>query len=264
MQKKERIEIKKSNEIFTPYTGPINQGAEIVVQPGCCAIYLKDGEYEVFSSGVDSIEEEKRGFFGRLRKKEFSAGGEIIGVNMEMVQEIKYGAGDINVIEKLTGKPMTFGVSGTYKIQIGNPLMLATRLVGNTTSFTADDLRAKLKNEVITYVKKVFGAILSAFGRYELDSAIGEICENLKVILYPKFEFYGVKLVDFTVVNFTDIDPELTALIDQTATTKYAHGELREVLNAIRTEKLDENNFAIKLAEAMATKNNTNGGYFRR
>lgn len=180
---------------------------------------------------------------------------------MEMVQEIKFGVGDINVIEKLTGKTMSFGVSGTYKIQIGNPLMLATRLVGAVTRLTADEIRSKLKSEVSTSIKKVFGDILSLFGRYELDSAIGEICHNLKMILYPKFEFYGIKIVDITISNFTDIDPSIKALINETAATKYTHGQLREVLSDIRQTNVDAANFSVQLAAVLSGKNTNYRNY---
>lgn len=58
--KNTKIEIKKSNDILFPYTGEIYEGSDIVVAPGNCAIYLCDGDYEVFPAGTDVLGVKKK------------------------------------------------------------------------------------------------------------------------------------------------------------------------------------------------------------
>ena len=190
-----------------------NTNSTLIVMPGEEAIFIKGGVIEqTFDNGTHKLSTENYPFISRLRNA-FTGGISTFNCVVYFVRkahsmEIKWGtASPIQVRDPVMGIMTSVRGRGSYKVQVGNPAVFLTKLLGNNISFEmqdglqkyfAEEFQQYIKSSITRYIKNAQEEILGICS--ELDT----LAKALQPILQESLADYGINLIMF-VVSALDI-----------------------------------------------------------
>lgn len=202
-----------------------NTNSTVIVMPGEEAVFVNGGVVEqVFENGTYKLSTENYPFISRL-KNMFSGGVSTFNCVVYFVRkthsvEILWGTSSpIQVRDKLLGIATKIRARGAYKIQITNPTLFLTKLVGNTVNFVgqqelidkffANEFQGKIKSNLTKLLNETQTELLG------IEARIDELSEAVEPTLVDTFEEYGLQLVKFSIAAIDIDDDELRRKYDE-------------------------------------------------
>ena len=178
-----------------------NTNSTLVVMPGEEAIFIRGGIVEqTFDNGTYKLSTENYPFISRLRNA-FSGGISTFNCVVYFVRkahsmEIPWGtASPIQVRDKVLGLATKLRARGAYKIQVGNPQIFLTKLLGNNIPFEtqqqlvddyfANEFQGKIKASITRTLNETQTELLG------IEARIEEFAEAVEPFLGEVFEDYG-------------------------------------------------------------------------
>jgi len=202
-----------------------NTNSTLIVMPGEAAIFVKGGVIEqVFDNGTYKLSTENYPFISRLRNA-FTGGISTFNCVVYFVRkahsmEILWGTSSpIQVRDKLLGIATKLRARGAYKIQIDNPQIFLTKLIGNNITsqkqqsliddFFANEFQSKIKSSITRTLNETQTELLG------IEARLDEFTEAVSPFFSDVFEEYGLKLVNFSIAALIVDDDELRRRYDE-------------------------------------------------
>lgn len=210
------IKYEGDNDVFV-WKHPcedFNIGTNLIVHESQEAVFFKDGRaLDLFESGKYNLSAENLPILNKIIN--IPSGGittfhcEIYFINKVDHMAIKWGTDNkIQYIDPKYDFPLKLGASGEMILSIKNSRELLTKMVGTEEILVKNDLvnnfRAFLLSRVKNYLVNTI--IKNEIGIFDIDSYITKISEDLKKLLIPDFNEYGISLDQFFVTSF--VKPE--------------------------------------------------------
>lgn len=241
-----------------------NDNTQLIVMESEEALFVKDGVVvETFTGGKYTLNTENYPFINSLRK--MATGGKspfsckVYFIDKTHKLEILWGT-DSPIQIRDAQFQFAVGVRsrGSYSIQIKDAKKFFVKLVGNTESFTKDDVRNYFKTVFQTKIKVALATVMKNCGYTVLDmntelEKIGKMVENE---LADVLDEYGIRLVNFYIsdISIPEDDPNY-----QKINEAYAKAHAGKIELDVQGEYWDKLT-AKELAKDMA--NNPAGGEF--
>jgi len=202
-----------------------NTNSTLIVMPGEEAIFIRGGVVEqAFDNGTYKLSTENYPFISRIRNA-FSGGVSTFSCAVYFVRkahsmEVLWGTSSpIQVRDKLLGIATKLKARGAYKIQIDNPQIFLTKLLGNNIQFEAQQelLDNYFANE---FQSKIKAGITRALNETQtellgIEARIEEFAEAVEPFLNEVFNDYGLKMIKFSIAALDIDDDELRRRYDE-------------------------------------------------
>ena len=202
-----------------------NTNSTLIVMPGEEAIFVKGGVIEqTFENGTYKLSTENYPFIGRLRNA-FTGGISTFNCIVYFVRtahsmEILWGTSSpIQVRDKLLGIATKLRARGAYKIQIDNPQIFLTKLIGNNIlsqsqqglvdNYFANEFQSKIKSSITRTLNETQTELLG------IEARLDEFAETVEPFFSEAFSEYGLKLVKFSVAALDIDDDEIRRRYDE-------------------------------------------------
>ncbi len=202
-----------------------NTNSTLIVMPGEEAIFIKGGVVEqTFDNGTYKLSTENYPFISRLRNA-FTGGISTFNAVVYFVRkthsmEILWGTSSpIQVRDKLLGIATKLRVRGAYKIQIANPQMFLTKLLGNNVlskgqqelldNYFANEFQGKIKANITRVLNETQTELLG------IEARIEELAEAVEPFIGEVLEGYGLKSIKFSIAALDIDDNELRRRYDE-------------------------------------------------
>jgi membrane protease subunit (stomatin/prohibitin family) len=194
-----------------------NTNSTLIVMPGEEAIFIKGGVIEqTFENGTYKLSTENYPFISRLRNV-FTGGISTFNCVVYFVRtahsmEILWGTSSpIQVRDKLLGIATKLRARGAYKIQIDNPQIFLTKLIGNNIlsqlqqelvdNYFANEFQSKIKSSITRALNETQTELLG------IEARLDEFAEAVEPFFGETFSEYGLKLVKFSIAAL-DVDAD--------------------------------------------------------
>ena len=201
-----------------------NTNSTLIVMPGEQAIFIKGGNIEqVFDAGTYSLSTENYPFISRLRNA-FTGGISTFNCVVYFVRsahsiEIKWGTDSpIQVRDKILGIATKLRCRGAYKVQISNPALFLSKLIGNNISFQfQEELSKYFISEFQSKIKSVIARALneSDLELLGIDARLDELSDTIEPYMNAIVEMYGLRCVRFSISGLDIEDDELRKRYDE-------------------------------------------------
>lgn len=134
---------------------------------------------------------------------------EVYFINKTEQMSIKWGTDSkVQYIEPTYGFPLSIGASGEMSLRASDSRKLLLKLVGTENLLNQQKLtgyfRAFLMTKVKTYIAQMMKE--NAINIFEIDEHLASFSENIKKLLIPDFDEYGVSLERFLVTTIAKPD----------------------------------------------------------
>ena len=201
-----------------------NTNSTLIVMPGEAAIFVKGGTIEqVFDSGTYKLSTQNYPFISRLRNV-LTGGISIFNCVVYFVKtahttEILWGTDSpIQVRDKLLGIATKLRARGAYRVQVSDPGMFLTKMIGNNfVSATKDALTRFFVSEFQSKIKTIIAKAINESNTEILgiDSRLDELSEIIKPLMNESLEAYGIRCVSFSIMAIDIDDSELRQKYDE-------------------------------------------------
>ncbi|WP_439647425.1 SPFH domain-containing protein [Brucepastera parasyntrophica] len=193
--------------------------------PGEEAIFIKGGNIEqTFDNGTYKLSTENYPFISRLRNA-FTGGISTFNAVVYFVRkahsmEILWGTtSPIQVRDKLLGIATELRGRGAYKIQIENPSIFLTKLLGSGIPFEGqkelineyfiNEFQSKIKETITQCLNETQTELLG------IESKIGELSKLISPSIDAMLNDYGIRLQTFSIAALTISDDQLRRKYDE-------------------------------------------------
>ncbi len=201
-----------------------NTNSTLIVMPGEEAIFIKGGTVEqTFDNGTYKLSTENYPFISRLRNV-FTGGVSTFNCVVYFVrkahsQEILWGTDSpIQVRDKMLGVATKLRARGTYKVQINNSIKFLEKLIGNNVPFQLqDELNKYFVNEFQSKIKSNItrAANESTQELLGIEARLDEFSDEISPFMQETLDYYGLKLIKFTIAAINIDDDELRKKYDE-------------------------------------------------
>ncbi|MCL2797368.1 MAG: SPFH domain-containing protein [Firmicutes bacterium] len=202
-----------------------NTNSTLIVMPGEEAIFIKGGLVEqVFENGTYKLNTQNYPFISRLRNA-FSGGVSTFNCVVYFVKtshsmEILWGtASPIQVRDKTLGIATKLRARGAYKIQVSNPQIFLTKLVGSNNNFMgqqemiddyfANEFQSKIKSSITRALNETQTELLG------IEARLDEFAEAVAPYIGEALGEYGLKIIKFSIAALDLDDDELRRRYDE-------------------------------------------------
>ncbi|MDR3301693.1 MAG: SPFH domain-containing protein [Spirochaetaceae bacterium] len=203
-----------------------NTNSTLIVMPGEAAVFIKGGVIEqTFGNGTYKLSTENYPFISRLRNA-FTGGISTFSCVVYFVRtahsmEILWGTSSpIQVRDKLLGIATKLRARGAYKIQVDDPQIFLTKLIGCNINivdqqelledYFANEFQSKIKSSITRALNETQTELLG------IESRLDEFGETVEPFLGEVLEDYGLKLVKFSIAALDmDENDELRRRYDE-------------------------------------------------
>jgi len=202
-----------------------NTNSTLIVMPGEEAIFIKGGVIEqTFDNGTYRLSTENYPFISRIRNA-FTGGISTFNCVVYFIRkthsmEILWGTtSPIQVRDKLLGVATKLRARGSYKIQVENPQIFLTKLVGNNINFVGqqelldnyftNEFQGKIKSSITRALNETQTELLG------IEAHIEEFAEAVEPFIDQIFDEYGLKIIKFTIAALDIDDDELRRRYDE-------------------------------------------------
>jgi len=202
-----------------------NTNSTLIVMPGEEAVFIRGGVIEQnFDNGTYKLSTENYPFISRLRNA-FTGGISTFNCVVYFVRkahsmEILWGTSSpIQVRDKMLGIATKLRARGAYKIQVDNPQIFLTKLMGNNVNimeqqellddYFANEFQGKIKSSITRALNETQTELLG------IEARIEEFAETVEPFLGETFVDYGLKLVKFSIAALDMDNDELRRRYDE-------------------------------------------------
>ncbi len=200
----------------------IQNGAQLTVREGQCALFLNEGEVaDIFGPGLHTLNTRALPILTTLQSWDKGFEGpfksDVYFFSLKDQIDRKWGtANPITIRDKDYGH-IRLRAHGTYSYSLKKPDIFYKRVLGTRETYNCEELEGQLRSMVLTSMSSFFGASGISF----LDMAANQEAFSLKLKeeLLDDFEQYGLELKTFLVQNLS-LPEELQEYLDKNAKMK--------------------------------------------
>ena len=181
--------------------------SQLIVHENQEAIFFMNGQaLDMFGPGRYTLKTQNIPIIGKLLN--LATGGlnpfhcEVYFINKSEQMAIKWGTDSrIQFIEPTYKFPLSIGASGEMSLQVNDSKKLLVKLVGTENNLSQQGLvtyfRAFLMTRVKTYMAQIIKS--ESINIFEIDEKLNQFSQEIKKLLIPDFDDYGITLKTFLV-----------------------------------------------------------------
>ncbi|GMU36341.1 MAG: SPFH domain-containing protein [Phycisphaerae bacterium] len=192
---------------FPRYHNQIKNGAELIVRPGQCAIFVHRGKLaDVFEPGHYALTTQNLPILSTLQgwKHGFDSPfkSEVYFVNTAQVTDLKWGTPNPIMLRDPDFGPIRLRAFGTYTLKATNPKALLTELVGAGEAFEADEIQELMRAIIATAMGDMLGK--SRIAALDLASNYETLSAQLREAVVGRVDHeYGLDVPQLYIVNIS-------------------------------------------------------------
>ena len=201
MAKEKIIQFEGSKELIWKHPATIvDCNTRIYVPATHVCVYMKDGlMLDTLMPGKHQVVE-KKGLFAK--RENFMSS--FIYINVEQVLNLNWGTrNSIEVFDPLLSIPCEISANGRYQISIKNPREFILKVGGLESTFSTSDFEEYMLAIVTSNIKEAISRAMTIekISFYDIWSNMSNLSNRIYEFLLHKFDDYGVKLYDFSVID---------------------------------------------------------------
>jgi membrane protease subunit (stomatin/prohibitin family) len=205
---------------FPRFRNEIKYGAQLLVRPGQCAIFVREGHLaDVFGPGRHRLETRNLPLLSTLAgwvhgfESPFKA--EVYFVNTRHVTDLKWGTPNPVILRDPDFGPLRVRAFGTYTLRARDPRALLTQLVGTDGAFEAEEIGELLRAIVSQAFADVVGK--SEIALVDLASHYAALSEEVRRATLERIDDeYGLEIPQLYIVNIS-VPAEVEQALDARA-----------------------------------------------
>lgn len=191
--------------------------SQLIVHENQEAVFFMNGQaLDLFGPGRYTLKTQNIPIIGKVLN--LATGGlnpfhcEIYFINKSEQMAIKWGTDSrIQFIEPTYKFPLSIGASGEMSLQVKDSKKLLVKLVGTESSLSQQNLVTYFRSFLMTKVKTYMAQIIKSesINIFEIDEKLNQFSIEIKKLLLPDFEDYGITLKKFLVNRVMKPDGEM-------------------------------------------------------
>ena len=181
--------------------------SQLIVHENQEAVFYMNGQaLDLFGPGRYTLKTQNIPIIGEILK--IPTGGlspfhcEVYFINKSEQMDIKWGTDSrIQFIEPTYNFPLSIGASGEMSLQVNDSKKLLVKLVGTEKDLSQKSLVSYFRSFLMTRVKTYMAKIIKSksINIFEIDENLSLFSDEIKEILIPDFDDYGISLKTFLV-----------------------------------------------------------------
>jgi membrane protease subunit (stomatin/prohibitin family) len=202
---------------FPRYQNEIKNGAQLIVRPGQCAIFVDQGEIaDVFEPGRYELDTENLPLLSTLRgwKHGFNSPFkcEVYFVSTRQITDLKWGTPNPVMLRDADFGPIRIRAFGTYSLRAVDPKILLKELVGTSGAFEAEEVGELLRSIIVEAFTTMLGQ--AKIAALDLAANYRDLSEQLRGLVRERIDDeYGLDVPALFIVNVS-LPPEVEKALD--------------------------------------------------
>ena len=197
-----------------------NVGTQLIVHESQEAVFFKDGTaLDLFGSGRHQLDTDNlpllRKVYEKITGNRTVFHCEVYYVNKTVSVELLWGTNSpIQLEDPKYGILIDVKAYGSYRIQVDDARKFLIKTVGTVDKFTAGELQDYFRNQMISKVKAAIAKAITVNNIGILEVAVHQelIAEEVKKLLQPSFDEYGISLKQFIISTIKSSEENLAKL----------------------------------------------------
>lgn len=200
-------------------SGDFRIGSQLIVREGQSAVFFRDGKaLDSFGPGRHTITTANIPLLVNLVRKVFSGNtpftAEVYFVNQRDMLDQRWGTSDPITLPDRVLRMVRIRARGTYSMQVSDPQMFVSQVVGARGHYDAKDISDFLRSMIVSQLTDMLGENMTSI--LNLPSLFEEISAGVRVKLRDSFSALGFALKRFLVESISPTD-ETSKAIDEAA-----------------------------------------------
>ncbi len=215
--------LDESNDVmvsrFSRPKNEIKNGAQLIVRPGQCALFVDQGEVaDLFVPGRHELVTSNLPLLSTLRgwkygfESPFKA--DVIFLSTRQFTNRKWGTSNPVIVRDPALGPVRLRAFGTYAVRVQDPQKFVRELVGTNSVFIVDEIADQLRDLVVAKVSATLAN--DNVSVLDLAAQYAELGNRVLAHVAPQFTQYGLEISQLVVENVS-LPPEVEQAIDQRA-----------------------------------------------
>lgn len=190
--------------------------SQLIVHENQEAVFFMNGQaLDTFGPGRYTLKTQNIPIIGKLLN--LATGGlnpfhcEVYFINKSEQMAIKWGTDSrIQFVEPTYKFPLSVGASGEMSLQVNDSKKLLVKLVGTENNLSQQGLVTYFRAFLMTKVKAYIAQIIKSesINIFEIDEKLNQFSQEIKKLLIPDFDDYGITLKKFLVNRVMKPDGE--------------------------------------------------------
>jgi membrane protease subunit (stomatin/prohibitin family) len=198
-------------------SGEFKIGSQLIVQETQSAVFFRDGKaYDVFGPGRHALSTANIPLLTAIITTPLFGDTpfrtEVYFVNRTVFTDQKWGTAEPILFRDSEFKMIRLRANGIYSIQVSDPKLFVTQLVGTRSIFTNTQIEDFLRGIIVGRLADLLGDHLESV--LDLPRYFDELGAGLKARIRDDFGQYGLQMIDF-VVNAITPPEEVQKRIDE-------------------------------------------------
>jgi membrane protease subunit (stomatin/prohibitin family) len=202
---------------FPRYQSEIKNGAQLVVRPGQCAIFVDQGQIaDVFEPGQHELATDNLPVLSTLRGWKYGFNSpfkcEVYFVSTRQITDLKWGTPNPIMLRDADFGPIRIRAFGTYSLRAIDPRILLKELVGTSGRFEAEEVGELLRSIIVEAFTSMLGQ--AKIAALDLAANYRELSEQLRAQVRQRIDDeYGLDVPALFIVNVS-LPPEVEKALD--------------------------------------------------
>jgi membrane protease subunit (stomatin/prohibitin family) len=202
---------------FPRYQNEIKNGAQLIVRPGQCAIFVDQGQIaDVFEPGRYELSTDNLPLLSTLRgwKHGFNSPFkcEVYFVSTRQITDLKWGTPNPIMLRDADFGPLRIRAFGTYALRAIDPKILLKELVGTDGQFQAEEVGELLRSIIVEAFTSMIGQ--AKIAALDLAANYRDLSEQLRARVRERIDDeYGLDVPALFIVNVS-LPPEVEKALD--------------------------------------------------
>jgi membrane protease subunit (stomatin/prohibitin family) len=257
---------------FPRYQNEIKNGAQLIVRPGQCAIFVDRGQLtDVFEPGHYTLTTDNLPLLSTLRgwKHGFNSPFkcEVYFVSTRQLTDLKWGTPNPIMLRDADFGPVRLRAFGTYALRAIDPKVLLRELVGTDGSFQADEVGELMRSIIVEAFTDLIGQ--AKIAALDLAANYRDLSSQLRKLVCERIDDeYGLEVPALFIVNVS-LPPEVEKVLDTRTSMgvigdvqRYQQFQLGNAMMAAAQNPSGGAGAGIGLGAGMAMANQMMGGAF--
>jgi membrane protease subunit (stomatin/prohibitin family) len=202
---------------FPRYQSEIKNGAQLVVRPGQCAIFVDQGQIaDVFEPGQYELATDNLPVLSTLRGWKYGFNSpfkcEVYFVSTRQITDLKWGTPNPIMLRDADFGPIRIRAFGTYSLRAIDPKILLKELVGTSGLFEAEEVGELMRSIIVEAFTSMLGQ--AKIAALDLAANYRELSEQLRGQVRERIDDeYGLDVPALFIVNVS-LPPEVEKALD--------------------------------------------------
>ncbi len=197
----------------------IKNGAQLVVRESQAAVFLYEGQLgDVFGPGRVELKTSNIPILTTLASWKYAFDApfkcDVYFVNTKQFTDQKWGTKNPIMLRDPEFGPLRLRAFGTYAFRVGNPGAFVRQIAGTDHLFETHEINEQLRNILTSRFADALGE--SKIAALDLAANYNELGDQLRELMQPEFEEYGLLLTKFLIENIS-LPAEVEEALDQRA-----------------------------------------------